>query len=432
MQQLNRKSTGMMNDQTSDYSEKFLNLTTNLIHSLYPLNKIAKILYLAPRKHDETNHDCSNTNQISPISSKSSHQNLNILSPKSMYSALQNFLLPTMSATTTTTTAKPANRRATQQNNIQPRINPFTDKRPRLPHVTQSDLLNINQIHAASLNGIAGQFAQNNNQIMPQIQPQLVDNNNNQQVGEQQSRKPSQSNSVSQFALPPAPAVLPAPVVELNPGSSQGTQQQFRLRPTSAASNLPGVSASSQPSTTNLNPTAPTNNRQQSQQVSSAAQTNKFPFMANQASSTSTTLPSSTSTTSAGANLPPQIGTYESSPSAATNAISVHSNSINNQANQQSINSLLSPSPSTTSTTTTTTMASNIPSSFQTSSSGSGSGNQNNHHNGVLPSFSPPIRSHNTLASAKYSLDGIIAVAIFGGFIFLGAIITIIVIIIRR
>lgn len=49
--------------------------------------------------------------------------------------------------------------------------------------------------------------------------------------------------------------------------------------------------------------------------------------------------------------------------------------------------------------------------------------------------YAPPARSlhhQNSLASTKYSLDGIIATAILGGFIFLGAIITIIVIILRR
>lgn len=417
-----------MNDPTSGYSDRFMNLTTNLFYSLYPINKFAKILYLAPRKHDQTNHNCLNRNSTTNIPTQSfelklKHQLKNNLSPKSIYLALQNFLLPTMSTTKPTII-----RRTVEQNNIQPRTNPFNKKRPRLPHVTQSDLLNINHIHAASLNGIAGQFAQNNQLPAIITPPQQVDNN--QQVDEQQqqqSRKPSQSSSVSQFALPPASASLPAPIVELNPTQAvQSTQQQqgqFRIRPTSTTNNSPANQAGSQTSPANMN-SIPANNRQQ-QQVSLAGQNNKFTFMAGQPSTTSTTLPSSTSTTSGSANFSPQnnnqIGSYESSSSAATNAISVHSN---NQVNQH----LLTSSPSTTSTTTTTTMASNIASNLLTSNNQNG----NNHHSGVLPSFSPPIRSQNTLASAKYSLDGIIAVAIFGGFIFLGAIITIIVIIIRR
>lgn len=447
---VNRKENKytIMNDQTSDYfAGNFINLTTNLIYSLYPLNKLAKILYLAPRKHNP-NHDCLDFAQKNYPQFK-----LEKSPSKSMFSILQNFFLPPISTSTKTTTKMTTRRPTTTTTpNLSPRTNSF-NKRSRLPHVTKSDLLNINQIHAASLNGIAGQLSQqnnlNNNQnqpILPQLQPQQpLDNNQlqTQVIGEQQTRKPSQSSNVGQFAPASAPASIPAPVVELTPTQIQSSQQpsQFRLRPTTTSGSSTGnqafASSGSQPSPTNLNPSSGMvmNNRQQ-QQISSSAQ-NKFPFLNNQAApnqqqvggsmstmATSTSLPSATSTTSAIANSPQnnQIGAYESTPLAATNSISVHSS---NQANQQSLNPLLASSQSTTSTTTTMASVSNSGAAHNTN-------NNNNHHSSVLASFSTPIRSHNTLASAKYSLDGIIAVAIFGGFIFLGAIITIIVIIIRR
>lgn len=317
-----------------------------------------------------------------------------------MFVALQNLLSPTSTSTLTgigTTTRRPnENRRHGQQ----------------LPHVSRTDLANINLIHAASLNGIASQFAQNNPNNLP-VQPVPQ---GDQQAGElATNRKASQSNSVSQFVLPPAPATAPAPVVEL-------TAQQAKLRPTGNTQASQVFNTQPSPTTTNLSGVAASNRQQQQQQQAASSTPGKFSFMNQAGGSTAATSPSSTSATSATSG-------YESTPLAATNSIShVHSQN----SNQQAVNSLLA-----SSTTSTTTMASanqggNSNSNHNHNHNHNSNSNSNHHHNNVLASFSPPVRSHNTLASAKYSLDGIIAVAIFGGFIFLGAIITIIVIIIRR
>lgn len=319
----------------------FANITTNFFLSLYPINQLVKILHLTPKKHLNSDHHSNRERQ--------QHEQ------------------PQIESTTQQTTQTLPTRRTTKRTT-------------KLPHVTRSDLFNINRIHSASLNGLATQFQSSQNPAPVELASTPVqpnsNNNNNLMDSQEQTRKASQSSSVSQFVVPPA--------VQLDSSSSTPTapsqppmrpsrvnvpqSTQFTLQP--ATSPASSISSSRPPVTPNL--------------------INKF----------SPTL--QTTQTDSG----PQLAT--------TNSISIHHSNSNNNNNPFAGSSTAS------STTSSTTMSANHHQLGVTS--------QN-----VLGSLGGSVRaSHNSLASTKYSLDGIIAVAIFGGFIFLGAIITIIVIIIRR
>lgn len=408
------------------------NLTTNFFISLFPINQLVKLYHLAPKRHHHSRH----------------------LSPDHQHDASNRYLnvapmdsTPNRNNKTTTTTNSNAHRptnlvTAIAKRRLDARNAALTaaNKTNRLPPVTRSDLLNINQIHAASLNGLAGQFQSSREQvlvppvagsnmmeILPPIEPSI-----------QQNRKASHSNSVSQFALPPPPATaappqaadlgpLLQPPVGINPlqeapmstpASTQPPPPVTRFRQQVTGS-TPGAASGGQPMFASSNGANGNNVRQQQpqqQQVSAATNANKFTF-----------LPASSSQSLSG---------YDSTQLATTNSVSVHQQQQQQQhssAASQPIGSVLGSIGSLGSTlASTSTMAS-------AAAPHSSGGHHHHHHhasvsNGqnVLASFSTPVRAHNTLAGAKYSLDGIIAVAIFGGFIFLGAIITIIVIIIRR
>lgn len=402
--------------------ETVANLTANFVLSLYPINQLAKLVHLAPKYHDSSGdhllHDRETNRRLDH------HQ-------------------PNMSSTTDNLVTNIAKRRLAARNAANPK-----PTRNRLPPVTRSDLININQIHAASLNGLAGQFQA----AQPQspATPPLVNKNaidtliSQPAAGEQQNRKASHSNSVSQFAVPPLLQQPPPPtgsqpqaVDPMNallqpPGGLNqpvSTQQPppFRFKPTGNSAPTGGPSGmqmfTSNAVSSGLAPPASqaTGNQRQQPQTSAPTNGNKFTF-----------LPASSS------QLP---NGFDSTPLATTNSVSVHQQQQQQPSGQasQPISSVLSNNIASGGglLTSTSTMASAAAPSL------SQGGHQHHHHHhqpsgisgggqSVLASFSPPVRAHNTFGGPKYSLDGIIAVAIFGGFIFLGAIITIIVIIIRR
>lgn len=376
--------------------DSLASLTTNLVLSVFPFNQLYKLYHLAPRKHDR-NHS---TQPLYESPSLPDSQTTTVLpsipatvGPKS----IMNRLLPS---------------ELVQNLALQSRTANLRSRTTKLPHVTRSDLLDINHIHAASLSGLANQFA-----IQNSLAPVLIPSQDSQAPPSPQtnSRKPSSTNSVSQFvALPPSSTLPPPAQPQAVPASTINEQavsqlinelsnsQQVPPRP-SRPSSSSGVQYTS---FTNLPPSSSPAREQRP-----ASPANKF--------------------ASFGSSLGPvtQVG-YDSNSLATTNSISIHPQA--GQTVQPVVPSSVSPSLPPVSlppvTTTTTTMSSVMSTASQTPA------HQGAHpqHPNVLASYNQPARAHNNLANAKYSLDGIIAVAIFGGFIFLGAIITIIVIIIRR
>lgn len=423
--------------QKRNYHQHLANFTTNLILSLYPINQIVKLIQLAPRKHNQQHaikqkNDGKNatTNQQQPKFGRSTkNEIINFIDNDDDNDNDENHDSTLINPTTKNSNTKPRHTKRHNDNKNQPQIGQKS--------FSKSDLLNINQIHAASLNGLtsAGSFGSpttltttNNNghlglvtSTIQQQQQQQAQVLQDQQAStsnlQEQNRKASQSSSVSQFVLPPQSSQAPPSVVEIVQAShANGLQPQvMRVRP---ANQVPSASTSSTP-TALLEVSTAGNNRQQQ---ASTISTNKFTF-------------NSIASSPAPTMNPANFG--ESTP-LATNSISVHSPTINQQQQQQQhVFNSAQPASTTSSSTTTSTVS--LPGAHQHTSQ-SGAHQQHQQHvlssqqQNVLASFSPtPSRAaHNTLASAKYSLDGIIAVAIFGGFIFLGAIITIIVIIIRR
>lgn len=284
-------------------------------------------------------------------------------------------------------------------------LNPFAKQPPitsttKLPtpttrrtsvRVTRSDLISINQMHAASLNGLAGQFVavaagtgssqlatsghqHHSNQATDLGNNQIDSSANSIQIGVEQQvhRRPAaQSSSVSQqFVGPPVAQSQPPPVLELSQPSSTvpsgASPERSPIRPAQSSTSRPNQATSLFPESTgsSINPFG-------SSQITTGYST-----------------------------TPGLLQTTKPAPSTTNSVAAI----------------------TTTTAATTPTTTSNTPALNSIHQSGN-----------VLASFSPPVaRPHNALANAKYSLDGIIAVAIFGGFIFLGAIITILVIIIRR
>jgi len=360
------------------------NLTTNLLATLvYPIKQLAKLLHLSPPNWPQ------NSTKMPPTATDQLLQSRNDETSTTCLPATQNSI-------TTIVKRQLSNRNAAQQR-----------KTTRLPHVTHADLLNINQIHAASLNGLAGQFVHQSSlaPASPQAQPAPVEPMTSQPVeapSSQQTRKASQSSSVSQFVVAPTSPnslleISQPPVAIQNPVIlAEFSTQAPRARP--------NVNGQHQQGLTTTSSTLPSIGSKQQ-----ASPAYKFPFATSQ-------------------QQQQHPAGFDSTPLATTNSISIQTS---NQG-QQPISSVLASSPSTTSASTSSSSTATTLASAQPAG---GHQHHASHHqagHNVLASFSPPVRSHNTLASAKYSLDGIIAVAIFGGFIFLGAIITIIVIIIRR
>lgn len=381
--------------------DSLTNLTANLLSSIFPFNQLFKLYHLAPRKHQHQHRHPTNESSMDP--------GLPLKLEK----------LTTMPATTSTS------RPSLADNNLEIQFRTHSNRRSstqstKLPHVTRSDLIDINHIHTASLNGLANQFAIQNS-LAPILNPIVDTQPANQQTN---SRKPLATNNVSQFTAPlVTPNTAPSQPVSASPPASVALNEQTVTQLISELSN--SQQASSRPPRPSAN----------------GAQFTSFTNSPTSASSTSTTRaqPASTSQASKfasfGSNLPAtnQLG-YDSSPLAATNSI-VHS-----QGTQSSPGSV-GPSPPAvlSSTATSVPTVSSSPAVTTSSMNLAGSSSTPGVHHGshlqpasVLASFGQPGRTHNNLANAKYSLDGIIAVAIFGGFIFLGAIITIIVIIIRR
>lgn len=140
---------------THQYTSSFLNSTTNLIRSLFPIKQLIQLL---PQKRVQS-------------------QSINIDEP-----AFWN--------------DKTINRRSSN----------------RLPHVTQLDLTHINRLHTASINGMTSQFSPSSVNILSQ---QTTSSTGPSQSSEpvDLNRKASQSTSIGQFVQPPSTT----PVVEMQP-----------------------------------------------------------------------------------------------------------------------------------------------------------------------------------------------------------------------
>lgn len=265
-----------------------------------------------------------------------------------------------------------------------------TNRNPQMspPHVTQTDLIIVNRIHAASLNGLPGQFvgasqAATAGTIDPPDQTQL-------------SRKPQQVSSQAGVQFNQVPSTSEQPPFDISSSpSTQPPTTQLRLKPPNPQQgNRQQTSQPVEPLSQSHGPLATTNSISVHPGVQPIHQVNSI----------FASLPSSSSTT--------QTSTLASIASSSTSgAVSSTGGTFSTAPSPASINGGYSSPPS------------HHPHNFKTQPSGS---------NIMASSFQPPVRSQNSLASTKYSLDGIIATAIFGGFIFLGAIITIIVIILRR
>lgn len=293
-----------------------------------------------------------------------------------------------------------------------------------VPHVNSLDLWVVNRIHTASLNGLPGQF-----------------------VGAGQAATASAIDPASSSS-----SQSPQLNNRKNPPSSLN-ENQASFDIVASSSSTPQPPSLTAATTTTTTTTATT----LSQSRPKIGQQNNF-------------LQNNRQQVNSGIELP-QSPSHSSGPSATTNSISVHPGLLSqSQApppsaphqtiNQQQLNSLLSNvgSSSIGPISATATSPSSVPilPTLAVSNSATGNTSPSHHHhlhhnqqqqqhqshkqqqqhtngaNILASSFQPPIRSQNSLASTKYSLDGIIATAIFGGFIFLGAIITIIVIILRR
>lgn len=368
-------------DQIRAKDYNLIESLTNILFSLFPsinksipslnnnqllINKKSSLIdRLRPSEHrsnDQYIENNINDNNFGNFISNTGAKNNNamrLISSMNRYTILgrNKHLSPTTSSTTTTTILPPTRRSSVR--------------------VTRSDLLTIHQMHAASLNGLAGQFVSiaagtgtsgqqqhtNSHQHYPNERPSSTGAaataaTTNQVINDSDlmNRRPAaQSSSVSQQVVGPPQQQhpqQPPPVVELSPAT--GNRRD------------PGA------------PLAANKPNDQQQPVSGGGGSNY--------ESAATANP------------------YTSSPVSHLPTSTIASTVM-----------------TTKTIPTTTASATNQPLS-------------SSHQNGnVLASFSPPaVRPHNALANAKYSLDGIIAVAIFGGFIFLGAIITILVIIIRR
>ena len=256
----------------------------------------------------------------------------------------------------------------------------------RLPRVTRSDLLNIHQIHAASLNGLASQFTG-------------AAETRQQQAAAQQQTDFDRTKSAAADQLKLFGAQL-KPQTQAPPSSAGG-----------ASSTTPATGSGS-------------------------------------LSSSATRFAASTPTVRLSSQQPPS-NLYDSSPLATTNSISVHSSASRAGSGgspfQSTAAAAAASSTSTvaaTQTTTTTTTQAAPTTGASNANAPFGLSPPAHHHSAgnVLASYGSAANNvfraqqhnQNALANAKYSLDGIIAVAIFGGFIFLGAIITILVIIVRR
>lgn len=253
------------------------------------------------------------------------------------------------------------------------------------PKLTNADLLNLHLYHAASLNGLAGQSTpaapiqapsapqQPQTQLLPEPKNDSPLPSFSTTITSSSSTSPTtssaQSTSVSQFAAPP----------------QQQQQQQVSTVLTPAVVVVSTQPPQQQQSTPfqhqNMNM-----NRLPSNRFSSFTPTQQFENNNNNIQnihSSITTQPALASTPAVSSIVPSVLTTLTSTSTPSSNP-----NVLPSLAQQQ--------------------------------------------HKTIANSHLHPLQSHNSLANAKYSLDGIIAVGIFGGFIFLGTIITIIVIIIRR
>lgn len=400
--------------------------TTNRILSFPPLDRLRKLIVNPKNSPDaRTKPQRPTNNHVAPSPPQNSaHHNEMAPETAARSTGAANPRTQTQSQLQTTSTVAlisglaARNRRRLMARHQQPGSTvatkpPTTSDRSRpvptkLPHVTRADLLNLHQIHAASLNGLAGQQqpsapfgpatvgSEAGQQQQQQQQPQPA------AIGEQ-NRRPAQPSSINTFVQPPPPPMVQA--------------EQQPARPQSPGARGPQAASTMAPGS-----------RQQTGQ-----------------------LPPNKLTLVPLANQPQQQQpgiSYDSSSLATTNSISVHSSQAASTSGLSSPATFAQPSSTTTSTSshapspTTFSAASTSSTLPPTSSSSSGfsqqGGSSQQQQANVLASLAgsslrtPAHQHHNSLANAKYSLDGIIAVAIFGGFIFLGAIITILVIIIRR
>lgn len=356
-------------------------LTANLIRPTRPLNLIVKLFR---RRSQQPNGPMKQQQQTGLELERRSQPSVETSPPTT--TTASNFI--------STLAERHRRRLVARDRKHQTTLSPPTNT-TRLPRVTRSDLLGINQIHAASLNGLGGQFSQQQQPpvVQPQVEPPIVSS---------EQRKPAQSASVSQFANPASepPVAAQQPPVIVNPQQRVVPGQRVAQTTTTATTAAAASSPAQLPAlftTSNPQQVAQSTASRQQQQSAPGQQggqqsSNKFAFLQ--------------PLQPVVGGQPATTGGYDSAPIASTNSISVHSTASGPMPAGSGHHLLHGQAP--------------------TVSGG--------HHpaGSVLASFQPPIRPHNGLANAKYSLDGIIAVAIFGGFIFLGAIITILVIIIRR
>lgn len=438
---------------------------TSIILSLFPFNQIFKLIQLAPRKHDVNIHTRRNQNERA--NNDDNHENDNANDDASTEMALQtsnrNFKINHNNQTAVT--RNPLNNALDLINNLAQRnrrrlgalgqqrqtstshLSSIKYSTTRLPRVTNADLLSLHHIHAASLNGLAGQqqqppaalneIASAGAQAAPGASPQTVDQ---QQQQQQNARKPAQP-STSNFVQAPPP--LSTNTLDFSVESHQN--QRVPLR--SQAGGVRGPQMPPSPSTQRV------------------PQSNRFSFGAGHSTPSSQFSDNAVSspTTTSGQQ---QHGPFDSSSNslATTNSISVHNSQQQLSSTPNNIAGGLFSSPATSTTPAISSQHNTQQQMFAMHGAGSGSGatlspglgtstplssagnvlqgahshHSHQQHNGanVLASFNAPSRAgsglHNSIGHAKSSLDGIIAIAIFGGFIFLGIIITILVVIVRR
>lgn len=417
---------------------------TQLLLSLFPFNQLLKLYHLAPRKHKHNQHHhlkrihaVNSVTTLNDLPENDADDQQQTTTPQLEHRTAKPELAQMQTSTTNLITDLAQRNRRRLMHRSTPTFASTTAKphhhqqsrKPsstRLPRVTHADLYNLHQIHAASLNGLAGQQ-------QPASSPPAAALNEIQSFtpsGEQQNgRKPAQQPSnISPFvqALPPPSSTN---LVDLGgQGEPRPPQMQSRPPQQQPPARGPQIPASS----------TPASQRQQQQ-------SNRFSVAPVQ-TQTSTTIggiggipPLSTATTTSSANNNSNQHQFDSSPLATTNSISVHHNQpgLGSSTTTGQPQLISSSSASAASGLSSTSLApptyGTLPSHNNNILHHSLSGNGGN----VLASSQfnpPPVRasSHNSLANSKNSLDGIIAVAIFGGFIFLGAIITILVIIVRR
>lgn len=334
------------------------------------------------------------------------------------------------------------------------------------PRVTRSDLAIVSKIHAASLNGLPGSFI-GASQAATATSTSSSTSAATPTTSQDQTSNPITSTSSTQSPIGSSstgthpennlikPDNIPQQARPRLP--SLHNQQQAQSSSEAPISPIADIAPSTSTQTSNLN--APNgqfnkpnrqqmgaNNRQQQQQQQAADLQSHSGANSGQIATTnsiSVQLPTSHGQQTVGSILPSATTMPTMSSSSPSSTLSSTQQTM---ANLPSSTTQISQSSQTTQTINRDqsqlhhSTHPNIVHNQQTNNAHKQTqfntnrdlSNNNNMANSVFGLNQQPIRSQNSLASTKYSLDGIIATAILGGFIFLGAIITIIVIVLRR